>query len=344
MHRVLLAIFLVFLPLVAGGGGDSVSQESIFWPTDGVGDGTATGYTSDQWKWAMRMMWTVDPTTEGVALGFLNDLGVTNPGGVTLRVASGGGVVYGLPYRNTANVDFTLTTPVINTTGWRLVLRADWAAQTVRLVLLESADGVLAAPGVTQTAGVTWEITLATGTITVVPAVAVTDARAYLEPGIQLGPGRIANRTRRIFVSADTGYNLTDGTDIFQTVSPTGLPFPDDKVCHATSFVAVPKDYVPGTDIIITSVVESAASGNLNSALAVSYGLCAGVLSVTATGNVVDAVILNRFYCVNAYTFTNALPDQLLVVEFARIANVAADTINDSVQFVGWYLDYTADS
>lgn len=338
MHRVLLAIFLVFLPLVAGAGGDSVSQESIFWPTSGIGDGTATGYTSDQWKWAMRMMWLNDPTTQGVAVGFLNDLEVTNPGGRTLRVASGGAIVYGSPYRNTQDVDFTLTLPVIATTGWRLILRSDWEAQTVRLVLLESADGVAAIPGVTQTAGVTWDITLTTGTITVVPVVAITDARAFF-----LDNGRLATRTRRLFITTSTAYDQTNTTQLFKRALD-GIYFPDLAIVSAYGWFTVPDDYVAGTPMIVTAVVVPGALGDIRAEHYAEFAACGEPVfthqvNVIATTNI--SISLNS--CINALTLAGVATGDLVSLRFIRDSVNVLDTIGTTVGFMGWYVDYTAD-
>ena len=151
------------------------------WTTDGTGDGTLTGYTMSQYIAWMRLLNTPTPATMGVAYGVDNALAVTVAGGArTLTIDTGGAVVYGYIYYNSAAVTKTLTHPTTGTTGWRLVLRASWAAQTVRITLLESADGTAAAPDVTHTDGVTWDISLATGTITTGDVVTATDARTFL--------------------------------------------------------------------------------------------------------------------------------------------------------------------
>ena len=59
-------------------------------------------------------------------------------------------------------------------------LRADWAAQTVRAVVVKNTDGASAAPALTQTPLTTYDIPLATGTITTGGAISLTDAREFV--------------------------------------------------------------------------------------------------------------------------------------------------------------------
>lgn len=99
--------------------------------------------------------------------------------GSTISVDTGAGLVDGIPYENTTSVAVALPVPTVGTTGHRIVLRANWANQTVRIFDLASADGVAAIPAAVQTPGTTYDITLATLTITTLSAIAITDARAY---------------------------------------------------------------------------------------------------------------------------------------------------------------------
>jgi len=178
-----------------------MAEDSGHWTTDGTGDGAAGGYTMAELTQWFRMLWLNDPDTEGVALGFLNDLEVTDIGGRNLQIDTGGAVVYGYPYWNTSAVTKGLTHPVVGTTGWRLVLRASWVAQTVRITLLEAADGAPAPPDAVHNSGVTWDISIAYGTITTGDVVSITDDRHYLAPNIDV----IANLAAHI--AATTGIH-----------------------------------------------------------------------------------------------------------------------------------------
>lgn len=152
-------------------------QSSILWST-GIGDGLAPYTDAQLFAWLLRTL-ARSITTEGVHAGYTNELAVT--GAVSpVSINTGAALVYGIPYENTAAVTVAVPTPGVGTTGHRVVLRASWAAQTVRVALVSSADGVATIPAVTQTPGVTYEITLATLTITTGGVITVTDARSYL--------------------------------------------------------------------------------------------------------------------------------------------------------------------
>ena len=70
----------------------------------------------------------------------------------------------------------------MGTTGRRCVLRKDWSARTVRAVIISSSDGTASLPSLTQVDGVTWEIPLASFTITTAGVIAaLTDEREYVD-------------------------------------------------------------------------------------------------------------------------------------------------------------------
>lgn len=154
-----------------------MSESAIFFETNGTGDGAAD-YTQAQLAAWLRRTFSPTPASEGVLKGYGGELAVSGTSS-PLSVAAGAAMVYGFPYESTGVVAPTVSTPSIGTTGFRVVLRVDWSAQTVRIAVKVSSDGVASAPAVTQVANTTWEISLATGTITTGGVVALTDARAY---------------------------------------------------------------------------------------------------------------------------------------------------------------------
>lgn len=153
-------------------------EESVLWSTNGVGDGAAD-ITRAQWIDMMTMLLLSDNTTQGVAPRYLNALAVSSTGNNNVRIASGGGVVRGFLYRNTANVDKNINSPVADT-GFRVVLRADWTAQEVRVNVVLNTTGVTSPPDLEQIELDIWEISLATGTITSGGVIAVTSSPTYL--------------------------------------------------------------------------------------------------------------------------------------------------------------------
>ena len=152
-----------------------MAESSKFWTTSDVGDGPTAGYDrSVIADWVLGIF----GRSQGVLRGVLNELavsGATSP----LAVNTGLAIVDGLMYKNSASLNLTVTTPSGGTTGGRVVLRASWAAQTVRAVVVLNTDGVAAIPALTQTSGTTYEISLATFTITTGGAITLTDTRSY---------------------------------------------------------------------------------------------------------------------------------------------------------------------
>ena len=136
-----------------------MSEFSMFpWETqNGVGDG-AFSYNQDQANDFFRIFDVLSPSAEGVAWGVDNSLAVSGSAS-PLSMATGAAVCYGRYWSNTP-VSLSVSTPASDT-GGRVVLRADWSANTVRAAIFMNTTGVTAAPALTQVAGTTWEITLA---------------------------------------------------------------------------------------------------------------------------------------------------------------------------------------
>lgn len=158
-------------------------ESSMMWDCTGVGDATLAPYDQDELAAMFRILMACDPADEGVHPGYLNDLAVTNPAGLTIRVASGAAMVDGTFYRNTANVDTVLVAPGLNTRYDRVVLRKSWAAKTVRVAITTGVEGAGVPLALVQNFGVTWEIALATVAITIVPVITITNERGFLPAG-----------------------------------------------------------------------------------------------------------------------------------------------------------------
>lgn len=112
----------------------------------------------------------------GVFFGELNSLAPATVGTSPVTIDTGAAIVFGSIYENTASVNVAIPTPAGATRIDRIVLRKSWSAQTVRITRIAGAEGG-AAPAMTQTEGVTWDIPLAQATITTGGAVTVSDSR-----------------------------------------------------------------------------------------------------------------------------------------------------------------------
>lgn len=115
----------------------------------------------------------------GVLRGYVNELApATVSGNVT--VASGAAFIRGYWYLNDVTKTITVSTPAIGTTGYRIVLRIDFSADTITSEVLASSDGVSSLPALTQNSSI-WEETLATFTKTTGGVVTLTDARQFAQ-------------------------------------------------------------------------------------------------------------------------------------------------------------------
>ncbi len=166
-----------------------MTEDSILWTTSGTGDGASTGYTQTELIRWLRQSFISDNTDEGVAKNYLNELEVTGVA-TPVSVDTGAAYVYGFPYWNTASVDVAIPTPTVATRIDRIVLRASWSAQTVRITRIAGTEGG-GAPALTQTDGDTWDVPLAQASVTTGGVITVTDERIFVHPNIEVEAGML---------------------------------------------------------------------------------------------------------------------------------------------------------
>lgn len=156
-----------------------MTQSSILWTNNNTGDGISGGYSQGQLVEMFRALFTNTTNRAGVSPEFLNELAVT---GVSspIAVATGAAIAYGFFYINDASENFSIPTPSSATRIDRIVLRTDWTAQTVRLTRIAGSEGG-GAPSITQSAGVTWDMSLAQVSITTGGVITITDEREWLD-------------------------------------------------------------------------------------------------------------------------------------------------------------------
>ena len=170
-------------------------EDSLFWTTSGTGDGASGGYTMAElvYNWLKKTL-IGDPTDEGVLYGVDSDLAVSDGGGTQVNIAAGAAYVGGFFYYNTTTVNKTLDTPTAQNRIDRIVLRADWTAQTVRITVIKGTEGG-GAPSLTQTEGTIWEISLAQVTVTTGGDLTnLTDERVYLHPNFEVDTAMIRDQ------------------------------------------------------------------------------------------------------------------------------------------------------
>lgn len=155
------------------------------WETQtGTGDG-AFAYNQDQANEFFRDFINANGSTAGVLYGIDNMLEVTGSA-TPLQVDTGKAVCYSR-YWNDAAMNVSVTVPAADM-GFAVVLQTDWSTNATRVAVKTSGSGVTTIPSLTQTAGTTWEVYLATGVIdnagniwtdSTKTTAGVTDARAY---------------------------------------------------------------------------------------------------------------------------------------------------------------------
>lgn len=220
-----------------------MTEKSMIWAAPSVGDG-ASAYTSDEFIRMMRSLFNRG-SNAGVLVGVDNALAVSGSSS-PLSVATGAALVAGLYYWNDAAVNVTVSTPSGGTTGHRVILRADWSARTVRIVLKSSPDGTATLPALTQTIGTTYEISLAGLTITTGGAISLTDERTYLNYG---------------------GYTLPNAHDalsISDTEIGNGVPFISKRQGNSASdwSMAGTTNYTPAKTRVLAGVFSLVMGGN----------------------------------------------------------------------------------
>ena len=154
-----------------------MSETSLFW-SDGTGDGGP--YSQDQLRLFANVLGLANAANIGIIPSQLNLLAPTSTGINNITADTGYAIVDGTLYENDASKGLTVASPSSDTTGVRLSLRKDWTAQTVRLTATKNTDGNSAIPSLTQVDGTTWDIPIATFTITTGGDIgALTDVREF---------------------------------------------------------------------------------------------------------------------------------------------------------------------
>jgi hypothetical protein len=155
-----------------------MAETSGFWTTSGAGTGDQVeSYTQAHHSTAL-MLAAGARGLDGVATSYLNGLAVTAGSG-KVTVGTGGALVDGKWYTNSAAIDHTISSPTAGTERIdRIVLRATWSNYTVRCVKLAgTASSSPKPPALTQTRGTTFEISLAQVRVTSAGVITVTDER-----------------------------------------------------------------------------------------------------------------------------------------------------------------------
>jgi len=158
--------------------------------------------------------------------------------------------------------------------------------------------------------------------------------------------------TRHFYVAALHGYNVTDATQIPHT-SPftpgTAISFPDNKTCTAYANFMVPTDYLRSMTITAVMTPFTAAAGNIWGSPEAYFGEC-GESAIThpfAPGYSAAAITDGTDWnCVHTLAITDGVVGaaDLCALRYDRAGANANDTVNNTVHFFGWIVEYVAKS
>lgn len=129
-------------------------------PWSGTATGDAGPYSDDQWTDVWKTLLGPVIAAEGVFREQLNELlasGVVTP----VSIATGRALVDGSWYESDAVETIAFVSPAVNPRIDRIVLRKDWALQTIRLTKIDGAEAASPVPpAITQVDGTTWDLPL----------------------------------------------------------------------------------------------------------------------------------------------------------------------------------------
>lgn len=299
-----------------------MAEGSRFWTTSGTGDGPGGGYSAANFNEFIRHAFMTDPASEGVLRGIGNNLaasGASSP----VAINTGSALVYGFFYVSDSSVNVAIPTPTTATRIDRIVLRASWAAQTVRITRIAGTEGG-GAPALTQVANTTWDIPLAQVSITTGGVITLTDQRTYVKaPGVyqwlqaaltvagSLNASASASGTN-VQVSA-TNTNTGANSDARTLLSVNGGTAGDPMVLYDISGVVQWSHGVDNSDGDKFKINRGGAVGANNDFVIDSSGniTMGGTLTPNAMG-------------------TNTVPTAAIVDGAVTLAKHAADSVDDT--------------
>ena len=153
-----------------------------------------------------------------------------------------------------------------------------------------------------------------------------------------------ANRTRKFFVPAVSGYDQTAGTDITNNSTGEGFHLVDEHHCSVFGYSMVPEDFASG--MTIAAVVIPGIVGNIYGKCQIKYGKCGenSAAHDDAIGYSAVAVASGTNNCIHTVTLAHEATGDILRCIYTRAAENALDTTTGIVYFPGWLVEYTADS
>jgi hypothetical protein len=316
-----------------------MAETSFWWTTDGTGDGKIGGYTRVDHSLWMEIL-AACCGKEGVAPGYGNALAAAANGANTVTVSTGGALVDGKPYNNSApvNVNIPSASGAGNTRIDRVVLRADWAAQTVRITRIAGVDAATPSlPAITQDSGNVYDIPICQVLVNTAGAVTVTDERVMADvPTTGIENNAVTNPKLRdssaLSVIGRASNSSGDPADIVASANDRLLA----RVSNALSWVQLTIGMIP--DRLITEAKLAAAvaaklvtNGN-NHDHSGGDGAQINHANLANKGSNTHAQIDGHISATSAHSATSsATANRLILRDASGRAKVAAPSASDDI-------------
>lgn len=348
-----------------------MAQKSGLWTTDASPAGhQVTSYTQAT---ASEMLAVAAACSgfEGVAPGYLNELACSVEGANEVDVATGGAMVDGKYYINTDVVTLDsddLPSPSGGTTRIdRIVLEVTWANFECVITVIAGTEsgGTPSAPSIPTTAGTNYAIPLYQALINAAGEVTLTDERTWAIVPVDdstiedngagalrvkdsgITAAKIANRTRKFFVPSVEAYDSTVGGTAGDRMRTTvvGYTLTETSLSSGYGNFLIPQDFASGMTIK-PIFYGTAGAGDVYYKTDVQYGAVGEAYNNHAhSGSYAALTVTADVWQVGAsVSLTSGAADDLVSMRFYRDGTNGSDTFNGAFYFLGFIVEYTADS
>lgn len=342
-----------------------MAETSYFWDGNAVLGDDGPYSTADVQDVFFRMLLN-GTGNRGPLKGWRNDLEVSGAAS-PVTVAAGGAIVYGGFFESDQAASVNIPTPAAGLSRYdRVVVRRTWATYTMRIGRVAGiAAAAPAVPALTQTAGVTWEIPLATVLITDAGTITLTDTREFCTfsttwpanavdtehyaPGA-VTPADVPDRTR--YQLKGSGQIEPDSANACTWVAGASYDywqFADAATNAGWVYFQAPVGLVGATvDVYVWSVPDVNGAGGGAELCQWDYntysGPYGGVLGNTnGTINPDQQARLNTTIYADQLIAALAInAGDILIIQLSR--DGAADSYNSAMRLLGIEMRWTADS
>lgn len=193
-------------------------------PWSGTATGDAGPYSDDQWTDVWKTLMAHVIATQGVFQDQLNTFALAGLAASPVTIDTGRALVNGIWYESDASVDVAIPTPAANPRVDRIVLRADWVLQTVRITRIAGAEAATPVPpALIQIDGTTWDLPLWQVFITVGGVISIyADERDFVGQYEPLGVSSSRVYFEEDFFAPNSGFASGSFIGPFNTLASSG--------------------------------------------------------------------------------------------------------------------------